>query len=477
MDDTGNIIVNISEETCRVCLDSSSYTNSFFDEIELNEPIPLKAIIEQVTNIVISEENDITTRICTECTHKLVLAYEFIQETKKSDEVIKSYKQLKEKDIEHILPSTLDTKSKHLCLEDGEHHEDLEILEDDFDMAICESENVESEEIQNELYTFEETNENNDISYDTIVLSEEIEIKEEINSCVDVVPVKNIASYEEEKKIKTIPIGSRLNRYKTDNWIKCSQCTRSFAKEESLNKHMQLAHTMREPENIKKEITSEGAKSNPFQCQKCARNFTREDTYKRHLLAMHPEVIDVEKVEKELQQKKNTYKRGLCPHCGDSFTLASLIIHIRRHTGDNPYKCAVCEKGFPRRQDLTLHMRQHTGERPHVCNICGKSFIRPNKLNRHLRIHTGDRPYKCDICNKGFCQSNDLKIHYRRHTGEKPYACTVCGLKFICRSALTTHQKSTMHADDSKSNDDPYASCRVNTRNYTVTNKVKQEKM
>lgn len=68
------------------------------------------------------------------------------------------------------------------------------------------------------------------------------------------------------------------------------------------------------------------------------------------------------------------------------------------------------------------------------------------QFNVHKRKHFGEKPYKCDMCNAAFSQSCNLAVHQQIHYENggcetKSFKCHMCDAEFKYFGILRKHQR------------------------------------
>ena len=81
-----------------------------------------------------------------------------------------------------------------------------------------------------------------------------------------------------------------------------------------------------------------------------------------------------------------------------------------------------CDEVFHTEAVLEEHVKSHI-VLDFMCDHCGYTLTRSASLVRHIRTHTGEKPYKCTECSFTCARSDGLVTHMRTLTGEKPYKC------------------------------------------------------
>ena len=163
----------------------------------------------------------------------------------------------------------------------------------------------------------------------------------------------------------------------------------------------------------------------------------------------------------------------------------------QKETGEGKQKklfCSYCQKGFNKNFDLAQHVRSHTGERPYQCVICGRGFAQKSNVKKHMTTHkvwplghktlpseeeetpggssvrtlntkqslspnsrqltlSVNTSYQCQYCKENFNKYPELKTHIKVHEAEKHYKCTVrnCGKLFLDLDLFLEH--TSLHQD------------------------------
>lgn len=141
-------------------------------------------------------------------------------------------------------------------------------------------------------------------------------------------------------------------------------------------------------------------------CHVCTEKFTSYWELRKHINTHFPGMMD----------SKSSY----CHICQKDYTKTGFMNHLRKHTGERPFVCELCQKAFSQSSSLSIHMKFHLNVRKHACTICDKKFVTKSELSRHMTVHTKQKSYYCGVCDKAFTRSDNMKKHEKTHGWPAP---------------------------------------------------------
>ncbi|XP_063371171.1 zinc finger protein 44-like [Cydia amplana] len=333
---------------------------------------------------------------------------------------------------------------------------------------------VETMETEMEIEIKVEKEQDNDDLHDDLPDNDHDNVKDESLSDEDYFPSN---TWAEPPSMEAGPPSppARGRRPKTDGPLTCKICDKKISTHSYMRIHLRT-HT--------------GEK--PYKCYICSRGFITSSKMHRHVLT-HSESFDKDGVKIEVEVKlegdeatkeedgdMDTKKKGktktkkkkgerkkrdyqkrphACEFCQKRFLhLEMLQVHKKSHEGESAtLKCYYCLVDIEDENGLKEHEATHTGQKPFLCTLCGKGYKRRETMVYHRKNHKSEKKFICDICSKTFNAPCKLQRHIVSHRADKfvlRYECPVCAhmfnTKYHVQMHLSTHQKEGLILEENR---------------------------
>lgn len=205
----------------------------------------------------------------------------------------------------------------------------------------------------------------------------------------------------------------------------CAICSKGFAQEIGLIRHLSSAHSTVEPQcdcshcdSLNQRYTVDKIKRKTrlflcpgrlYDCPFCLKLLSDAGGLRQHLRSHAPNQTPTS-----------------CPNCHECLkNPAELARHSR--LCKFKYSCRQCTKRFSSKFHLNLHMNEaHWKPRNFRCPVCKKAFSDRRNVKSHEKSHLVNKSLHCPTCQRKFTSAQQWENHVSLHNADKPFYCTLC---------------------------------------------------
>jgi hypothetical protein len=115
-------------------------------------------------------------------------------------------------------------------------------------------------------------------------------------------------------------------------------------------------------------------------------------------------------------------QHNICPTCAKGYVTQNQLWKHQKVHEEKEYKCSFCDYAGRFPEMLRYHMVKHSGNKPYYCSECERGFRRPCEMSRHNKKYhysaskepvasSVSKEYMCTKCNTQI----DDKVHFENH--------------------------------------------------------------
>ncbi|XP_020292301.1 zinc finger protein 3 homolog isoform X1 [Pseudomyrmex gracilis] len=144
--------------------------------------------------------------------------------------------------------------------------------------------------------------------------------------------------------------------------LTCDMCSQTFNRPSDWVKHIEFTHadmTENRRKRRKDDMADDNKEFPPLKCDLCGNMYSTPQEWVRHIQTEHTEEqLALMNNSAPPKPKRVHNHQKLCNICQKEFpSHASMVIHQRTHTGEKPFLCSYCKKGFNVKSNLLRHLR------------------------------------------------------------------------------------------------------------------------